>query len=162
MLPASDEPRLVLDASVAVKWYLNDEEHTREAALVLAAYTAANVTLLVPDHIRYEVASALRNAVRVKRLTGEVARRDMSNFLDLHIQSVETDSLIRAAFDYALRYDCALYDGLYLALADMARCPLVQADRHLHLRWAARSRASCGSRTTRQRRPDHAPRPTAR
>jgi predicted nucleic acid-binding protein len=132
MLPAGDEPRLVLDASVAVKWYLNDEDHAQEAAHVLTAYTASAVTLLAPDHIRYEVASALRNAVRVKRLTGEIARRDITNFLELHIQTVESDSLIRAAFDYALHYDCALYDGLYLALADMAQCPLIHADRRLH------------------------------
>jgi predicted nucleic acid-binding protein len=36
------------------------------------------------------------------------------------------------------RYDCSYYDGLYLALAEAARCPFVYADQRLRNTLAGR------------------------
>lgn len=46
-------PRYVVDASVAAKWYF-EEEHSIEAARLL---TDDDVQLLAPDFIRLEVAA---------------------------------------------------------------------------------------------------------
>jgi predicted nucleic acid-binding protein len=54
----SDRQALVLDASVAVKWHLNDESDADAAALLLARFSTGDVPLIAPDHIRYEIANA--------------------------------------------------------------------------------------------------------
>jgi predicted nucleic acid-binding protein len=124
-------PRYVVDASVATKWHLRDEQYTSQADAVLAAYRDGRIDLVAPDHFRYEVPSAVRNALRTGRLTVEQARTAIADFLAWQIPTVGGDALILAAYDQATRFGCSLYDGLYLALADAAQCPLVFADHRL-------------------------------
>lgn len=53
-------------------------------------------------------------------------------FLQLSIPVVVGTHIIVRGWDASRTYGCALYDGLYLALAEMMDCPLVHADRRLH------------------------------
>lgn len=124
--------RYVVDASIAVKWYLHDEEYVHEAEAVLEAFGSDRIALIAPDHIRYEITNAVRNALRTRRVPVPAERQAITNFLDLGIPTVGANALLIAGYDYALRFDCALYDGLYLALADRAQCPFIHADRRLH------------------------------
>jgi predicted nucleic acid-binding protein len=124
--------RYVVDASIARKWYLHDELHASEARALEDDFGAGAVRLIAPDHVRYEIANALRVAERSRRITGELAKGSLTRFLVSPIELVESNQLLLAGFDYAAIYGCAVYDGLYLALADMAQCPLVHADRRLH------------------------------
>lgn len=126
-----DLPRYVVDASVAVKWHLRDEPNTRAADFLLRDYLDNRIKLLAPDHIRYEIASALRKTLRTRRMTTDQARAALSRFLSLPIQTVNVDDLIIAGFDLAARFGCSLYDGLYLALAEITNCPVVFADLRL-------------------------------
>jgi predicted nucleic acid-binding protein len=121
----------VLDASVAVKWHLHDEEPFAHALTVLSDYREGRIDLLAPAHPRYEVPSASRNAVQRRRLSSEHARTAIDQFLAWDISTVSTDDLIRAGYQQALRFGCSLYDGLYLALAEAARAPLEYADLRL-------------------------------
>lgn len=129
---------LVLDASVAIKWYLDDEDHVAEAEAVLDLYRQGRVRLIAPDHIRFEVANAIRTAVRIGRVTAEQGSQAIRDFLEWRIPTVGSDTLLLYGYDYALRFDCALYDGLYLALADMTGIALVHADRRLQNSLAGR------------------------
>jgi predicted nucleic acid-binding protein len=122
---------LVVDASIATKWFLNDEEFAYEADALLRAFHEETVSLYAPDHIRYEVGNALRNAVRRERITDAQGRRALSMFLAWQIPTTTNDDLIRAAYDHAIEFDCAFYDGLYLALASETGTPLVHADQRL-------------------------------
>lgn len=131
MSPRVDLPRLVVDASVVTKWHLRDEHYTEQADALLMGFREGRLHLLAPDQIRYEVASAVRAALRTKRLEPEKGRAAVAYFLAWRIPTVRSGSLILAAYDQALRFGCSLYDGLYLALAEMARCPLVHADHRL-------------------------------
>lgn len=126
-----DPPRYVLDASIASKWYLNDEEHVVEADALLDAFGAGRIAFIAPEHIHYEVANVLRTAVRRERLPEEEARLSLLDFLGLAIPTVHGTQLIIPAFDLAHEFGCALYDGLYLALADSAGVSLIHADRRL-------------------------------
>jgi predicted nucleic acid-binding protein len=130
-MAASDLPRYVVDASVAVKWHLRDESDTTHADALLIEFREGRVQLLAPDHIRYEVPSAIRNALRTKRLTPLDGSAAIREFLSWRITAIRSDALIIAAYDRALRFGCSLYDGLYLALAERASCPLVYADSRL-------------------------------
>lgn len=131
MRPTNELPCFVVDASVATKWHLRDEESSDAADVLLADFREGRISLIVPEQIRHEVASAVRTAVRTHRLTAALARTVIANFLAWRIPTVGNDELILLAYDLAVRFGCSLYDGLYLALAETTDCPLVYADRRL-------------------------------
>jgi predicted nucleic acid-binding protein len=138
MQTASSPPLAVIDASVAARWFLLDENLVPESQRVVDDLRADRIALIVPGHFQIEVGNAIRNALRSHRLTLDAARTAMATLTALPTQAVHLDSLIAAGFDVALHYDCALYDALYLALADQAACPFVHADRRLHNTLAGR------------------------
>jgi predicted nucleic acid-binding protein len=143
----SPVPTLVIDASVAIKWYLDDEDFVDVARSVLYDAAARRIRLRVPGHFHFEVANALRAAVQSKRIEHEPGYRSINNLLRLPISSASDPNLILNAYQFAQRFDCTLYDAAYVALADATQSPLVYADRKLqvslagrfpHARWIAR------------------------
>lgn len=128
---SASSQRFIVDASIAIKWLFDDEDFTEEARGVLYAYQMGVVDLLAPDHLYHEVLNALRTGVRMRRLRTDDAEEAVQNFVNLGIPTVAGSNLFVAGFSYALSYDCAFYDGLYLTLADQAECPFVHADRRL-------------------------------
>ena len=72
--------RIVIDASVALKWRLRDEEATSQADALLEDFLARKLELLTPTLFDYEIANALRVAVtrqhpRALRLARPAAAR---------------------------------------------------------------------------------------
>lgn len=130
----NDRPRFVVDASVAVKWHLDDEEFADQALALLVEYRDGRVELLAPDHIRFEVPNAIRVATRANRLTFQDGRTAITQFLSFGIFTTAPDKLVLAAYELSERFACSFYDGLYLALAEDAACPLVYADKGLRKR----------------------------
>lgn len=125
-------PRLlVLDASVAVKWYLDDETHVAEARAIMTDFAHGRVELLAPSHIRYEVCAAISTACSRGRVPEEEGRQAIDDFLSWDIEVIDRDQLLRDSFAIARRFGCAFYDALYLALAEAARCSFVYADSRL-------------------------------
>lgn len=127
----AEVPRYVLDASVAVKWHLEDEDHAEQALAVLADYESGRISLLAPSNIRYEVIGSIRKAARRNRLRAEDARGAVEDFLALRLRTVDSDSLILLGYDRAVDYGCTFYDALYVVLAEAAQCPLLLADERL-------------------------------
>jgi predicted nucleic acid-binding protein len=123
--------RFVVDASVAAKWFLKDESEYRSAELLLADFREHRIQLLAPAHLHYEVSSAIRNAVRTRRLSVDDAREAIEIFLAWNIETVSGVDLILAGFDLSMRFGGSLYDGIYLALAEATASPLIYADARL-------------------------------
>jgi predicted nucleic acid-binding protein len=138
MASKTERPRFVVDASVAIKWQLFDELDSDVAERILHDFLAGRVRLIAPDQVRYEVANALRTAVRTRRLTADEARAALEQFLVWRIPTVADDDLILAGFDHSMRFECSLYDALYLALAEQSGCPLIFADLRLRNTLAGR------------------------
>lgn len=132
----SPSKTLVVDASVAVKWHLKDEEYAAESAHLLRQYARGEVELIAPAQIGYEVGAAISVATigQNPRLTREQGREAIEEFLALGIRTTSEPGLILDAFDLLHRYGIALYDALYLALSRGLRIPLVHADRRLQQR----------------------------
>jgi predicted nucleic acid-binding protein len=129
----------VVDASVAAKWHLeDDEEYVDQALLLLSRFGEGTVELVAPDHIRYEVAAVITGATtgRQPRLSRAEGSRAISEFLALPIRTKNDSALILAAYPLAQQYGCRLYDALYLAVAQRLRIPFITADRKLFLRVA--------------------------
>lgn len=125
-------PRYILDTSIALKWYLNDETHVEQSRALLLLFNQQRIELLAPQHIHYEVANALRIAVNRRRLSELHGRRAVDSFFALDVPVVSDISLILHSWEMASRYGCAVYDGLYVALAETTGLPFIHADRRLH------------------------------
>ena len=121
---------VVVDASVAVKWVL-DEEGTREALALWDRWQADRERVVAPPIFRAEVANTLRQVVR----RGFVTASDADELLDTLLEIVaieEPTALYARSLRMAHEFDLgAVYDALYLALAESEGCEVWTADRKL-------------------------------
>ncbi|HVR44512.1 MAG TPA: type II toxin-antitoxin system VapC family toxin [Thermoanaerobaculia bacterium] len=131
----------VVDASVAVKWFV-PEIHSNAAARLLDP----DIVLCAPDLIGPELANALWKKVRRGEITEAEADEILQAFEALPLETYASISLLRGAVQLAVALDRSAYDSLYLALAVANDCPLITADRKFystiapsslaaHIRW---------------------------
>lgn len=127
---------LVVDASVAVKWHLPDEDDVAAANRLLVAFAAGDLGLVAPDVIHLEVASAITAATlgNRPRISTAEGRAAIAAFLGTAIDTRPGSDLVIAAFGLVQAHGCAFYDALYLALAQRLRLPFVTADRRFYRR----------------------------
>lgn len=120
----------LVDASVAVKWYLVEREEDRDRALRLRdACLAGHITLRAPDLIILELGNALKSS---KRSTREETDRNLEDLLATGIVFEPlSPQLIRVATAVAWRSNLSFYDALYVAMAEREALPLVSADARL-------------------------------
>jgi predicted nucleic acid-binding protein len=120
---------IVVDASVALKWYLS--EHDSEAALALLT---SGERLIAPDLIVAELCNAAWRLIRRGELRAEqlaiIARGVADAFATLH----GSGSLATRSAAIALELDHPVYDCFYLALSETRNAPLITADRRLILK----------------------------
>ena len=116
--------RLVVDASVALKWLVR-EEHS-ELALQLAR---SGHELHAPNFLAAELVSGLRKKVEKYGLRREVAVAAAAAIPHLGVQWAEDRLVCSDALELALELDCPVYDCLYAALAQCRRIRFVTSDR---------------------------------
>lgn len=124
-------PRLVVDASVAVKW-LNPSEPLADRAIAIRDdYEQGNVSLFVPAFWDYEVANAMNKAVARGDLTDEEGQRAVETLLSVRAQRVSLPSPQKSD-ETARRYQRSVYDSWYLLLAEETGCEFWTADLKLY------------------------------
>ena len=118
----------VVDASVAVKWLVPEEE-SELAAKLLDDATATDTRVLVPPHLPIEVTNALRKKIWRSELTISEADRALQGFLRLDFRITEPPDLYKRSLELANQYGRrAVYDSHYVALAEIVGCDLWTAD----------------------------------
>lgn len=125
-----DADRLVIDASIAVKWVL-PEPGSDQAGALLVALASGKLTVEIPDICVAEITSVLWKRCRRDELTPRQARRAQALLLEALPSPTPSVQLVPAALEIALAYRHSVYDCIYVALAELRRCPLVTADRPL-------------------------------
>jgi predicted nucleic acid-binding protein len=118
--------RIVLDASVAVKWVLR-EEHAATARRILSTRD-----LLAPHLLWAEVGNTLWKRHRRQESSVEEVRRMLAEIQWLPITTFAHWPLLPAALDLAISLHQTVYDCLYLALAEARNSVMVTADRRFH------------------------------
>jgi len=123
----------VLDASVAAKWFLPEEDEplSTEAFAALSEYARGTVTLVVPDLFWSELVNILWKAVRVRRVTRRSAEEAVRIALSYRIPTVASTELLGDALDLAVSFDRTVYDSLYVALAVRTGRAFLTADERL-------------------------------
>lgn len=111
----SDRPLYVIDASVAVKWCLRDEESFAYARSTLLSFRSGAIDLVSAESLRYEVVGAVRKAHRTRRITHEQALTAIESFLRSGIIHVQHDQLIVTAYELSVEIGCSFYGALYVA-----------------------------------------------
>lgn len=117
----------VVDASVAIKWFL-PENHS-DAALRLVTQQH---TLYAPDLIFSEFSNVLWKRVRKNEISKSEADSTLEGLLALDLQVQASQSLIPLALGIACRVNRTVYDSLYLAAAIVLSSLLVTADAKLY------------------------------
>jgi predicted nucleic acid-binding protein len=124
---------LVIDASIAVKWVV-EEDGTSEA-LALRHKTR----LIAPDLLIAECANILWKKFQRDELTDDEALLAARLLQGAEIELSPMRTLLDATTSLAIALDHPAYDCIYLALAAERDCQLVTADERL-LRKLAQSR----------------------
>jgi predicted nucleic acid-binding protein len=124
---------IVLDASVAAKWFLpaEDEPLAPEARHLFSRFSAEEVDFRVPDIFWAEIGSILWKAIRQGRCTKSTAQSALRFLADLELPAVPSLDLLELGFEIALTFGRSVYDGLYVSLAVASKATLVTADERL-------------------------------
>jgi predicted nucleic acid-binding protein len=118
---------LVLDTSVALKFYLPEEGH-EEAVALLEAAEAGAAELLAPGTILPEGFNAIAQQRRRGLLDEEDATGAWEKLLAAPIYTYAVENLIERAAAIANETGAIIYDALFLALAEDTDTVMVTAD----------------------------------
>jgi predicted nucleic acid-binding protein len=133
-------PPIVVDASIAVKWVL-DEPWSAEAQQLRHQWRQERRLLVVPSLFVYEISNVLYQRVRRGTLTADEAEIGRGALLSIRFQVVHPSSRwVRRAWDLATTQGHpATYDLFYVVAAEQVGGQLWTADRVL---WE-RTREDC-------------------
>ena len=121
--------RVVVDSSVALKWWLDDEEFVEEARTILKKAVANEIELVVPELWFYEIANGLNVAVRRQRISRKLGSEFVEELQAVGVTQIPVASQLGEIFQAAQKYGCAVYDIAYLIIAEQEGIYLVTGDR---------------------------------
>jgi len=122
---------VVVDASVAVKWLLREDDSDLAQRIPAVADR-----LIAPELIGFELGNILWKRIRRGDVTPDEARRHIATFYRMEIEQYPVRFVHFDALAIAVRADISFYDAAYVALADYAALPLITTDLRLARRTA--------------------------
>ena len=115
-----------VDASVALKWFMPEEDAAIAEALIVSGHT-----LHAPRFLAVEAVNSAWKNWR-KGLIGEDVVRDTTRRLETFVDHWHADEvLLPDAAALAIRLNHPVYDCIYLALAGTASATLITANKRL-------------------------------
>ena len=118
---------LVVDASVAVKWFIADEPEAVQAQAIVRS----GVAIAAPDLVIAEVWNAAWRSARLGRIERAQVLAIAASAPAYFETLVSATALASAAVVIAVELDHPVYDCLYVALAEMRQERFVTADQRL-------------------------------
>ncbi len=124
--------RLVVDASIILRWCLEDERTPETDALLYRVATGLDEAV-VPSHARAECFSGLTRVVlrEPHRLSPPMARNQLTLLENLPFQVEEPADLYQRSFQELVGrglHPVMIYDMVYLTLAELLDLPLWTGD----------------------------------
>lgn len=131
-------PMVVVDASVAVKWFVSEREaHVHDAWALLESHLAGDEFLAAPSHLHLEILNAVRS--RHQSAHDLVQISDALDGFQIELHAVN-GPLARSTIAIAEECNLCVYDAAYAALAADLDAELVTADQRLARSGACRIR----------------------
>lgn len=121
-----------IDANLVIRMLIGGP-FFQEATNFLDECRQKGVGLVSPVLFSYEVASAIRRSVHLKRLTPEEGQEAFRQLLAIPVRLSNRPLLLPLAWQIAKEYHFArVYDALYLATAQTYHCDFWTADERLY------------------------------
>jgi predicted nucleic acid-binding protein len=121
----------VIDASVALKWQLNDEEYVQQAVALRDDFVKkGDFSLYAPNLWVYEIVNGLVMAMRRGRITETDAEKSLEYIFALGIKEKRAEPL--QIYTIAQKYGISAYDAAYLAVADSEGAEFWTGDNELY------------------------------
>ncbi len=117
---------VVVDSSVAIKWYVPESHH--EAATLLLE---GENELHTPDLLPSEFGNVLWKKIQRDELTEREVTAIVRALRTVPFRIHPSLALLEGAMEIALRTTRTVYDSVYVALAVALDCPFVTADTRL-------------------------------
>lgn len=120
---------IVLDASVIIKWILDNESQSRSALIYRDQHFAGINRIAVPELLFYEIANVLATKTALSK---EEAVEEFALIVESELESYSLGTKeFSEAISLAKRFKISLYDSSYIALATALKCEFVTADTQL-------------------------------
>lgn len=113
----------VVDASIAVKWYVPEDDADAAERLLDAAHELHAPELIVP-----EFGNIIWKKIKRGEITEKQGQQIIKAFLSVPLLKYPHSPLLETAFDGATKTDQTVYDWMYLALAVALNYQMVTAD----------------------------------
>ena len=124
--------RVVIDASVVLKWYLIDESNSKTALEILERFVFQELYILAPNLLEYEVLNGLQIAMKRGRVDQKMLLLATEAFLGLGIDLRGISSNYEKVLHFTNVYDLTVYDSSYLEVASTEGIALITADEKLY------------------------------
>ena len=120
---------VVLDTSVIIKWFRQEEVLAGQALAWREAYHQGRAVVSVPSLVVYE----LSNVMRYKgEMTTKQVQDALLSFYDMGLEQVfPSGQVMCRAVEIAREYDITVYDATFVALAESLDASFVTADENL-------------------------------
>lgn len=129
--PSARAAAYVVDASVAIKLFVEESLSGAVERLFERLATSPNMRLFVPDLFYTECANILWKYVTRHNMNPAMATGSLTNLRSLALEKLDTDLILADALDLALQHGVTVYDACYLASARLTHAPLITADDRL-------------------------------
>ncbi|MBU0512148.1 MAG: type II toxin-antitoxin system VapC family toxin [Chloroflexi bacterium] len=119
----------VLDTSVIIKWYRQDEVLAEEAMFLRDAYLKGKIAISFPALLAYELANVLRYK---HELSVAQVQDAMQSLFELSVDwHSPTSVLMQRAVEIAHNFETTVYDAAFVALAEALNIDFITADKRL-------------------------------
>ncbi|MEK7633480.1 MAG: type II toxin-antitoxin system VapC family toxin [Patescibacteria group bacterium] len=114
---------IVVDSSVAVKWFnTKDEDNLEQADKILKDLEEEKIEIFMPEISKYEIT----NALLYKKLSLSLIKTSLSTLYSMSIKFVPLDSDIATeTIEIAYKNKITFYDACFLSLAKKIKGELV-------------------------------------
>jgi len=120
--------KVVIDCSVAVKWFFTKNESLIDQAdKLIRQHLNKKIQIVVPELILSEL---LNVAMISKKSSPEKTGKIVHTFLKsgFEIKSINNGKYLTKSIFYTKKYGASFYDSSYVALAKLNKCQLITDD----------------------------------
>ena len=121
-MPSGHRVAIVVDASIVIKWLVDEDDSPLALALRATQNTSA------PDFVLIECRNVLLTKTRKKLLLPGDAMRVENAIRGVELELLPSQRFLTEAFALALELGEPIYDCIYLAAAIATECKLVTAN----------------------------------
>ncbi|OGG18505.1 hypothetical protein A2721_01820 [Candidatus Gottesmanbacteria bacterium RIFCSPHIGHO2_01_FULL_47_48] len=122
--------KLVVDASVCLKWVF-EEEDSEKARELLVKQAEGEALLLAPSIWEFEVVNGFASAILRRKVTFPLAKKLFKEILAAKPQIIQVPDLLEKCLENSRRWEISAYDSAYVTLATENGIVLVSSDARL-------------------------------